>query len=262
MKTPTQLIDKLQLHGGAIVSSNDCSVMEIADAKASGRFAVDEALFGYVWRTPEWLALQRSRENGIPNEQGEPQCQAVGGNAEGKVPTTAPACAPESRDGIRRPGSGAPCVCGDGYAACDMALCYECIQCGRHEAAETDSAAVTALRGSETLRRDLERRLEAAIAQRRSQAEVAKNVWAQHEKQLAEMQAKLARATLLIARAVEYGMNGSTIYSAHEATEIGDQMREFLAGRAAGAGVCLTVNMEPKEYNDTEVSCGSGKGRA
>lgn len=32
----------------------------------------------------------------IPNEQGEQRCQAVAGNGEGKVPTTAPACASES----------------------------------------------------------------------------------------------------------------------------------------------------------------------
>lgn len=31
--------------------------------------------------------------HGIPNDQGEQRCQAVAGNGEGKVPTTAPACA-------------------------------------------------------------------------------------------------------------------------------------------------------------------------
>jgi uncharacterized protein with ATP-grasp and redox domains len=47
---------------------------------------------------------------------------------------------------------------------------------------------------------------------------------------------KHARATLLITRAMEYGLNGSRCCSAHEATEIGEQMREFLAGRAAAEG--------------------------
>ena len=149
----------------------------------------------------------------IPNEKGEQQRQAVGGNAEGKVPTAAPACTPESREGIRPPGSGAPCACGDGYAACDMVLGYECIQCGRKE-------------------------------------------W-QMDK-INKLERQLARASLLIARAVEYGMNGSTIYSAHEATEIGDQMREFaessmrefLAGRAAGAGVGRCASATEKEAND------------
>lgn len=45
--------------------------------------------------------------NGIPHDKGELRCQAVGGNAEGKVPTTAPVCASESREGIRPPGSDA-----------------------------------------------------------------------------------------------------------------------------------------------------------
>lgn len=31
--------------------------------------------------------------HGIPHDKGEQRCQAVGGDAEGKVPTTAPACA-------------------------------------------------------------------------------------------------------------------------------------------------------------------------
>ena len=42
-------------YGGAIVSSNECSEMEIVNAKATNRFFVDNHNFGYVWRTPEWL---------------------------------------------------------------------------------------------------------------------------------------------------------------------------------------------------------------
>lgn len=46
--------------GGAIVSSNQCSTLEIDDARASNRFFVDEDGYGYVWRTHDWLT---SREN-------------------------------------------------------------------------------------------------------------------------------------------------------------------------------------------------------
>lgn len=54
------LISLLREKGGAIVSSNDCSPMEIADARATDRFWVDENGFGFVWRSPEWLALHKT----------------------------------------------------------------------------------------------------------------------------------------------------------------------------------------------------------
>lgn len=56
-----QLITQLAREGGAIVSSNECTPIEIADARATGRFAADEHGFGYVRRTREWLALQKAR---------------------------------------------------------------------------------------------------------------------------------------------------------------------------------------------------------
>lgn len=68
---PIQLLGKLITDGGAIVSSNECSEMEIANAQATGRFAVDAEGFGYVRRTKEWLALQLVREKAHPNTDGK-----------------------------------------------------------------------------------------------------------------------------------------------------------------------------------------------
>jgi len=68
---PIQLLNQLITDGGGIVSSNECSEMEIANAKATGRFAVDAECFGYVRRTKEWLTIQLEREkaNSNKNEQ-------------------------------------------------------------------------------------------------------------------------------------------------------------------------------------------------
>lgn len=55
------LIEQLIHKGGAIVSSNECSVMEIAHARVDNRFAVVENL-GYVRRTAEWLKIQKDRD--------------------------------------------------------------------------------------------------------------------------------------------------------------------------------------------------------
>lgn len=49
------MLTKLAREGGCIVSSADCSVMEIADARARGDFLVDNRGYGYVRRIPEWL---------------------------------------------------------------------------------------------------------------------------------------------------------------------------------------------------------------
>lgn len=40
---------------GAVVSSADCSEMEIAFARTEGRFFVDDDGLGYVLRTRTWL---------------------------------------------------------------------------------------------------------------------------------------------------------------------------------------------------------------
>lgn len=60
--TTNQLIDQLVTEGGAIVTSGECSEMEIADAQATGRFSVREDGIGFVRRYSEWLALQLDRE--------------------------------------------------------------------------------------------------------------------------------------------------------------------------------------------------------
>ena len=55
MTTINQLFDKLKSNGGCIVSSGDCSTMEIADAQARGDFTADDGGFGYVLRPHAWL---------------------------------------------------------------------------------------------------------------------------------------------------------------------------------------------------------------
>ena len=55
MKTADDLIQRLVSHGGAIVSSGDCSEMEIADARVRGDFYVDDNGLGYVIRLKKWL---------------------------------------------------------------------------------------------------------------------------------------------------------------------------------------------------------------
>ncbi len=59
-----------------------------------------------VARTREVCIQPFSRAGArMPTDQGDQRCQAVAGNSEGEVPTTAPACAMKSREGIRPPGS-------------------------------------------------------------------------------------------------------------------------------------------------------------
>lgn len=56
MKTIEELADDVVTQGGAIVSSGDCSLMEISNAQACQRFAVREADgMGFVRRPKEWL---------------------------------------------------------------------------------------------------------------------------------------------------------------------------------------------------------------
>ena len=65
--TTNQLINKIVTEGGALVSSNDCSEMEIADAQDTGRFSTNDDGMGFVLRSKEWLALQMAREKAHPN---------------------------------------------------------------------------------------------------------------------------------------------------------------------------------------------------
>ena len=69
--TANDLIEQLVTEGGSIVSSGDCSEMEIADAKATGRFMVRDDGMGFVRRSKEWLALQLAREKAHPNTDGK-----------------------------------------------------------------------------------------------------------------------------------------------------------------------------------------------
>ena len=66
LRTMSELIADLASKGGAIVSSNDCSHIEIADARANGRMFVREDGLGFVLRHPEWLAdvIRRREEHG------------------------------------------------------------------------------------------------------------------------------------------------------------------------------------------------------
>ena len=47
---PNQMFERLKTDGGCIVSSNACSALEIACARACGDFAVDEDGYGFVLR--------------------------------------------------------------------------------------------------------------------------------------------------------------------------------------------------------------------
>ncbi len=60
--TANQLMNQLVTEGGAIVTSGECSEMEIADAQATGRFSVREDGIGFVRRYAEWLAIQSDRQ--------------------------------------------------------------------------------------------------------------------------------------------------------------------------------------------------------
>jgi hypothetical protein len=55
MTTMNQLFDNLRANGGCIVSSGDCSTLEIADAQARGDFTTDAEGFGFVLRPHAWL---------------------------------------------------------------------------------------------------------------------------------------------------------------------------------------------------------------
>lgn len=69
--TPMELIQQLIREGGAIVSSNDCTEMEIVDARVHGRFAVDSEGMGFVRRMKEWLdRIHKADGYNQPGEKG------------------------------------------------------------------------------------------------------------------------------------------------------------------------------------------------
>ena len=62
-KTIKDLINDLAVKGGAIVCTNECSGIEIANAMNTDRMVVDKEGLGFVRRSSGWLALQKAREN-------------------------------------------------------------------------------------------------------------------------------------------------------------------------------------------------------
>ncbi len=58
------LFQKLKEEGGAIVSTKDCTPLEIAMAQTEGRMFVDEAGCGFILRPAVWLnAVNQMAEN-------------------------------------------------------------------------------------------------------------------------------------------------------------------------------------------------------
>lgn len=62
IRTKEELIRKLAIDGGCIVSSGDCSSLEIADAQATNRMYVDDDGLGFILRPKEWLARVQKRD--------------------------------------------------------------------------------------------------------------------------------------------------------------------------------------------------------
>ena len=52
-----QLLDRLVRDGGAIVSSDSCSVLEIRMAQGYNRFATNEEGMGFVLKSKEWVEM-------------------------------------------------------------------------------------------------------------------------------------------------------------------------------------------------------------
>ena len=69
-----QLLEKLK-EGGSIVSSNDCSQLEIAEAKACDRMHVDENGFGFIYFPKKEKMINIQDDDGhwyyIPKNQKE-----------------------------------------------------------------------------------------------------------------------------------------------------------------------------------------------
>jgi len=61
-KTIEDLINDLAVKGGAIVCTNECSKIEIANAMNTDRMVVNKEGLGFIRRTNGWLALQKARK--------------------------------------------------------------------------------------------------------------------------------------------------------------------------------------------------------
>ncbi len=63
------LLKRIVDYGGAVVSSGECTEMEIADARARGDFYVDAKGLGYVRRHQLWLdKAHQALPSGAPNK--------------------------------------------------------------------------------------------------------------------------------------------------------------------------------------------------
>lgn len=76
VKSIDEAVGRLLADGGALVGSDMCSTMEIADAKARGDLFVDDEGCGFVLRSAVWLKLA---EDGITytrlNKNSKPQVE-------------------------------------------------------------------------------------------------------------------------------------------------------------------------------------------
>jgi len=68
--TPIKLLNDLLVKGGAIVGSQQCTEMEIANAQNTKRFCFVDETCGVIRRTQGWLDLQKRRELRYPNNGG------------------------------------------------------------------------------------------------------------------------------------------------------------------------------------------------
>ena len=63
-----EFLRRLAIERGAIVSSASCSTVEIAMARAQGRFFVGPDALGYVLRPKHWLDLHEALDLGAPSK--------------------------------------------------------------------------------------------------------------------------------------------------------------------------------------------------
>jgi len=69
---PTEFLEKLMRDGGAIVMSQECTQMTIADAAADGRMLVHPDGIGFVLLPQRWLDIAMGRRF---DEAGNPKLE-------------------------------------------------------------------------------------------------------------------------------------------------------------------------------------------
>lgn len=62
IKTKDELLQRLVAEGGCIVTSNNASVHEIANAQSLGHMYVDGDGLGYILRSKQWLDRVHARD--------------------------------------------------------------------------------------------------------------------------------------------------------------------------------------------------------